>query len=108
MRFLIDAQLPPALADRLRSAGHAADHVNAVGLGDATDQRIWNYAADRNAVIITKDQDFADLAHRSPGASVIWIRLGNTTARALWSAIEPLLPEILDGLACGERLIEIT
>lgn len=108
MRFLIDAQLPPSLADRLREAGHEAEHVNRIGLGPASDRRIWTYAAVNQAIVISKDEDFADLARRSKrGPAVIWVRLGNTTSRALWRALEPVLPEIFEGLARGERLIEV-
>jgi predicted nuclease of predicted toxin-antitoxin system len=35
MRFLIDAQLPPALARWLSSAGHDAEHVADIGLAGA-------------------------------------------------------------------------
>jgi predicted nuclease of predicted toxin-antitoxin system len=108
MRFLIDEQLPPALADRLKRAGHQAEHINTIGFEGATDQRIWAHAVSRGAVIITKDEDFAHLARSSrDGPCVIWIRLGNTTTQALWSTLELLIPEILDGLSRGERLIEI-
>lgn len=108
MRFLVDAQLPPALADRLREAGHEAEHVNLIGLGPASDRRIWTHARSKGAVIVTKDQDFADLTRRDRrGAAVVWIRIGNTTSRALWRTLEPVLPEILDALERGERLIEV-
>lgn len=36
-RFLIDAQLPPALARWLVAQGHAAEHVNDAGLDGADD-----------------------------------------------------------------------
>ncbi len=108
MRFLIDAQLPPSLAERLREAGHEAEHINLIGLGAASDRRIWTYARSKGAVIITKDQDLADLARSDRrGAAVVWIRIGNTTSRALWRAFEPVLAEILDGLGRGEKLIEV-
>jgi len=108
LRFLIDAQLPPALTDHLRKAGHDAEHVYAIGLGGAGDADIWAHAMRRKLVIVTKDEDFAALTQRDPsGPSVIWIRLGNTTNPALWRALGPLLPEILAGLNSGERLIEV-
>jgi len=108
VRFLVDAQLPPSLAERFREAGHEAEHVNLIGLGAASDRRIWTYARSNGAVIITKDQDFADLARNDRrGAAVVWIRVGNTTSRALWRTLEPVLPEILDGLEHGETLIEV-
>ena len=59
MRFLVDAQLPPALARWLVAAGHEAEHVGDVGLGDAQDQAIWVYAVGVGAVIVSKDEDFA-------------------------------------------------
>ena len=51
MRFLVDAQLPPALADYLVGLGHDAEHVNTIGIGAATDRGIWAYARERRAVI---------------------------------------------------------
>jgi predicted nuclease of predicted toxin-antitoxin system len=41
VNFLIDAQLPPALARWLREAGHGAAHVEDVGLRNADDVVIW-------------------------------------------------------------------
>lgn len=41
MRFLVDAQLPPALARWLASQGHQADHVGDLGLAAAMDRVIW-------------------------------------------------------------------
>jgi predicted nuclease of predicted toxin-antitoxin system len=107
-RFLIDEQLPPALAARLAELGHDAEHVLSIGLGGAKDGEIWAACTRKNAVLITKDEDFAALA-RQPGAAcaVIWLRLGNTTSRALWSAVEPILADVLDALEAGEMLIEL-
>jgi len=44
MRFLIDAQLPPALARWLSSQGHHAEHVADLGLEAAEDSRVWRHA----------------------------------------------------------------
>ena len=38
VRFLVDAQLPPALARRLEAWGHVAEHVVDLGMADAPDQ----------------------------------------------------------------------
>ena len=108
MRFLVDAQLPPSLAEHLKRNGHEADHVNTIGLGAATDRAIWSHAVAARAVLVTKDGDFGDLSRQDPaGTAVIWIRLGNTTSRALWQHLEPILPEIIEALQQGERLIEV-
>ena len=37
MKFLIDAQLPPALCGWLRDRGHEAVHVSEIGMGSASD-----------------------------------------------------------------------
>jgi predicted nuclease of predicted toxin-antitoxin system len=59
VRFLVDAQLPPALARRLESLGHAAEHVADRGMASASDDAIRDYAASVGSVIVTKDEDFA-------------------------------------------------
>lgn len=58
MRFLVDAQLPPALVRLLSEKGHIAQHVIDIGLLTASDAAIWSYAAAHNAVVVTKDDDF--------------------------------------------------
>ena len=107
MRFLIDEQLPPALADRLREHGHVVEHIRDIGLGGAPDAKIRAYASRTGAVLVTKDEDFA-AAGKARKFAVLWIRLGNATNRALWAALEPNLPEIVAAIEKGERLIEIT
>ena len=54
MRFVIDAQLPPALARLLTAQGHTAEHVADIGLRDADDSPIWAYALELQAIIVTK------------------------------------------------------
>lgn len=108
MRFIIDAQLPPRLAALLCEAGHDAEHVTDIDLGAADDTAIWSYAKKNSAVIISKDQDFAERAKSAKkAAQVVWIRLGNTTTKALWFALEPMLLDIIEALQKGEKLIEI-
>lgn len=59
MLFLVDAQLPPSLAEALRDAGCEAVHVAELDLLGATDLQIWNEAVSRAAVLVTKDRDFS-------------------------------------------------
>jgi Domain of unknown function (DUF5615) len=58
MRFLVDAQLPPALARWLAAQGHEAEHVSDCGLARAADPAVWDYATSVDAIIVTKDEDF--------------------------------------------------
>ena len=107
MRFLVDAQLPPGLARWLATRGHVCDHVNDIGLGAASDDRIETWARDAQAIIWTKDADFADRARRQPGRQVVWLRWGNTTNAALQARLAPNLREIESALEAGEVLVEV-
>lgn len=109
MHFLVDAQLPPALARWLSAQGHEAEHVLDFGSLQASDREIWARALSTGATIVTKDRDFVTLRSLAPsGAPVVWIRIGNTTRRALLAAFARVLPEIERALAAGETLIEVT
>ena len=108
LRFLVDAQLPPALARRLTREDDFAEHVQNVGLGTATDTDIRTYAVAAGAVLVTKDEDFAHRArHARSKVQVVWIRIGNVTNRVLWSTLQPRLAEIMGALGRGERLVEV-
>jgi predicted nuclease of predicted toxin-antitoxin system len=56
MRFLVDAQLPPALARWLAAKGHEAEHVADRGMQAASDMAIWDKALATSATIVTKDR----------------------------------------------------
>lgn len=108
MRFLVDNQLPAALAAWLRERGHDAEHVLDVGLAQAKDTPVWRQAHERGAVVITKDEDFAERVRRGrPGPQVVWLRLGNSTKRELFAWLDPLLPIAVRQLERGERLVEV-
>ncbi|MES2691979.1 MAG: DUF5615 family PIN-like protein [Verrucomicrobiota bacterium] len=78
MKFLVDAQLPPALARWLSEAGHEAFAVREVGLREAEDLAIFDYALRNGLVILTKDEDFAMLAEGGePSPTIVWLRIGN-------------------------------
>ena len=83
MRFLVDAQLPPALARRIEALGHPAEHVADCGLATASDPQIRQYAAASGAVIVTKDEDFVIRRILHSGPAVVWLRMGNTRRIAL-------------------------
>ena len=108
MRFVVDAQLPPALVHLLIAHGHLAEHVADIGLRDADDSPIWNYALQNDAIIVTKDEDFPHRLRQSKSAPVIvWLRIGNTSRRALLQWFEALLPQMETLISQGDRLIEV-
>jgi predicted nuclease of predicted toxin-antitoxin system len=108
VRFLIDAQLPPGMATRLEAAGHQAAHLYDVLEREATDLEVVAEANRREAILVSKDEDFADLSRRRVlPAPFLWIRCGNVTNVKLWQVLEPLLPMIAEAFASGEKIIEI-
>ena len=108
MRFVIDAQLPPVLARLLATHGDHAEHVADIGLRDADDPPIWRYAVEHQAILVTKDEDFPHRLQRGGSAPVVlWLRIGNTSRRALLQWFEPLLPQVEKMIRQGELLIEV-
>lgn len=101
--------MPPALARWLASNGHEAEHVADRQMATASDAAIWDLAVLEKAIIVTKDEDFAQRKTLTDaGPTVIWIRLPNTRRRELLAWFEQVMPEILLALERGESLIEIT
>ncbi len=108
MRFLVDAQLPPAFAQWLGERGHSATAVREVGLRESDDGSIWNFATDGGWTVITKDEDFVERCLGNPAApAVVWLRLGNCTNRVLFAWLEPLLADIVRRIEAGNRVVEV-
>ena len=59
MRLLVDANLSPVVAARLRGAGHEAIHVYDVHLAQARDETVLEYALEHDYVVVSADTDFA-------------------------------------------------
>lgn len=98
--LFFDAMLSPRLVDRLADIYPGSIHVETVGLERASDRAIWEYAREHGYVVVTKDEDFTEMALvlGSP-PQVIWIRRGNCSTRD----IEMLLRQSYDPIhALGE------
>lgn len=108
MRFLVDNQLPAALARALSARGEDCRHVLDVGLAQATDPEIWRYCGENGLVLISKDDDFVRLA-TEPGshARFIWVRMGNCRNADLLTTIDRVWHQVRTALDAGDRLIEI-
>jgi predicted nuclease of predicted toxin-antitoxin system len=89
VKFLVDAQLPIALARWLSGKGLNARHVCDLGLDKSPDAEIWHRAKEEGRIIIiTKDDDFRLLSDRLEciPPQAVWVRLGNCRKQALMSA----------------------
>ncbi|MBT2245361.1 DUF5615 family PIN-like protein [Sphingobium sp. BHU LFT2] len=106
MKFLIDAQLPPALCRWLRDHGYEAVHVSEIDMIAANDVAIAARAEADGAVLVSKDEDFVLL--RLPDRfALLWLRCGNATNKALVTWLEPRWGRIEVLLGDGERLVEV-
>ena len=108
MLFLLDEQLSRKLVAWFRNNGHDAIHVeDALGAASG-DSAIVRFAKARQAVIVSKDADFRGLLGTVPDApQLVWIRLGNTTTRALQDVLASEWPRLIDALIRGEPVVEV-
>lgn len=99
---------PPALARRLVELGHDAEHVFDQQLAAATDSQICDYALATAAVIVSKDEDFAQRKSLvENGPRLVWVRIRNTRRKELLAWFVAALPAVLSALERGESLIEL-
>jgi predicted nuclease of predicted toxin-antitoxin system len=108
VKFLVDQQLPPALAGFLRSQGHDAQHVRELGLKEADDAVIWRHAAEYQMVVVSKDEDFYFLAVTDGGTGrLVWVKIGNCRKAVLMEKFRAQLAAIVAALEAGNRIVEI-
>jgi predicted nuclease of predicted toxin-antitoxin system len=105
MKFLVDAQLPPALANWLVKAGHEAVALREIGLRDARDEQICSFALKHGYIIVTKDEDYAALVRSRPGLRILWVRTGNLVNRVLLAAFDAKWPEIIGYLESNNPVV---
>lgn len=104
MRFLVDANLSPIVAARLRDGGHDAVHVADVGLLAASDEEILSRADDEERVVLSADTDFGTLlavGHLSKPSFVLLRSADHLTPRQQADLVLARLPQIGDDLAVG-------
>jgi predicted nuclease of predicted toxin-antitoxin system len=108
MRFIVDTNLPPALAAWLIQQKHEAVHPTELGLEAARDVEIWALAEKTGAIIVSKDEDFVLLkAINSGGPQVIWIRIGNAVRRVLMARLTTAWPSVIKKLSEGNGVVEV-
>jgi predicted nuclease of predicted toxin-antitoxin system len=100
MKFLLDAQLPPSLAIRLRSFGHEYLHTRELPLGNRTpDSTINDLSLKDRLVVVTKDADFVNsfLLHKSP-YKLLLISAGNISNDELEALLARHFPALVAAL----------
>lgn len=98
--------LSPSLARWITDTFQGVDAYSAqrLNLVYARDSSICETARAAGAVMLTKDEDFADEVRRAGSPAVIWLRSGNAPSRDILSAE---LQSALDAIRQGTMLVEI-
>ena len=78
MKLLLDQNLSSRLVRTLEAAYPGSTHVRLVGLRDADDAVVWEFARANDFIIVSKDSDFHQRSFLFGfPPKVIWIRRGN-------------------------------
>lgn len=107
--IILDAHISPVLAVWISTVFQieccSAKFLN---LLEAEDKQIFFIARDKNAVVITKDDDFVSLLNRNGSPpKIIWLTCGNTSRERLRQILALNLRQALDLLQTAD-LVEIT
>lgn len=101
MKLLFDQNVSPFLCSALADLFPSSIHVREVGLREATDAVIWDYAAQEGFAIVTKDSDYRQRSFlRGHPPKIIWLRVGNCSTET----IEALLRK--HAIAIGAFLLD--
>ena len=102
MNFLVDHSLSPAVAEKLRQAGHDSVHVRRYGIHKADDEVLFDRAAQEVRVLVSADTDFATIlaTRQTTKPSVILFRRDthrrpDAQARLLLANL-PTISDLLD------------
>jgi predicted nuclease of predicted toxin-antitoxin system len=109
MKFLVDAQLPKALSDFIKSKG--IDSIHTLELPDKNktqDGYITRLATDEQFVVITKDADFLEsYVLRKEPPKLLIVKTGNIRNSELLSLFEKHI-EFIASLFIEHSLVEMS
>lgn len=104
MKLLFDQNVSPWLCGELSDLFPDSIHVREVGLREADDGIIWDYAARHGFAIVTKDADFRQksfLLGHPP--KIIWLRVGNCSTKAIGALLRRRATAIEEFLSDEEK-----
>ena len=108
MKFLIDNNLSPRLADALKAVGHDAVHVRDLRMQAATDHVVLERTKADERILVSADTDFGGLLARSGAStpSVILIRrLAGRRAAEQAAIILANLDQVAEDLTAGAIVV---
>ena len=97
MRLLFDQNISYRIVSKLSDYYPDSKQVRELGLSNAEDIDIWDYARKNDYVIVTFDADFYDigLINGCP-PKIVWLRTGNLTTNQIAYLLSKSLQRITD------------
>ncbi len=100
MKLLFDQNLSSKLCRQISDLFPSSNQVRLLGLAQADDRAIWQYAKANGFTLVSLDADFAELATLAGAPpKLIWLRCGNQPT----AVVEKLLRDHAEVIAAFER-----
>ena len=88
MKLLFDQNVSPRLVKMLVDLHPGSVHVDPLGMGQADDAALWQFAAANGYTIVSNDEDFNLLSvARGAPPKVLWLQLGNCTTAEIEASL---------------------
>jgi predicted nuclease of predicted toxin-antitoxin system len=88
VKLLFDQNLSPRHVQCLSDLYPNSAHVYSMGLDQASDRVLWNYALEHGFTLVTQDADFSEMSDiLGFPPKVIWIRRGNCSTHQIESLL---------------------
>ena len=106
MKLLFDQNISPKIVKQLEDIFPEGRQVRHLGLEDASDIQIFEYAKTHDYAVVTFDSDFVDLnVVKGFPPKIIWLKTGNLTTKAISELIHKNIVVIQDFLKSEENEI---
>jgi predicted nuclease of predicted toxin-antitoxin system len=108
MKFLVDQNQSPLLAEYLREAEHDAVHTSELGLSRADDADLIVLARNEGRIVISGDTDFGALlalANETAPSVILFRQRRGRTASARASLLLSHLADLIPDLEAGSVII---
>lgn len=97
-RLLLDENVPVQVLAWLRDfrPQWRIEHTSETGLNGRPDHEIFQWAQDHSAIVVTFDEDFADIRNFDVGHGVIRLRVWPTTSAETIAALSRLFSTVTE------------
>lgn len=111
MKLLFDQNISFRIIRKIDAFFPGSDHIRYLGLENATDLEIYEYAKENEFTVVTFDADFLDIVnYKGFPPKLIWLRTGNQTTDNILEILKGnhknikdfIIDKIYQGVGCLE------